>query len=293
MRTFDAVSADGTRIRGWAGEGDGPPLLLSNGLGTVPQAWPCLTTPDCGYDVVSWYHRGTFGTDRPADLRRVRVQDHVDDAVAVMDAAGVERAVVAAWSIGVNVAFELAARHPERVAGLLAVAGVPGGTFATMGGPLRVPRRLRHPLATTLARTGPVLGPVMSAVLPRVPLTPRTAWLLAHSGFMLPGADPERLVPMLREFVQQDWRWYARLAVGASEHPAMDLAQVDCPVTFVAGRHDVLTSVHDVCEVAGALPHAQVTVLPGSHFLPLEYPDLLSTALAELARRSDLAPATP
>ena len=59
---------------------------------------------------------------------------------------------MAAWSIGVNVAFELAQRHPERVAGLMAVAGVPGGTFATMGGPLRVPRRLRRPLSTRVAR---------------------------------------------------------------------------------------------------------------------------------------------
>lgn len=277
------TSADGTRVRAWTGGGEGPPLLLSNGLGTIPQAWPFLTGPDSGYDVVSWYHRGTFGSERPTDRRRVRVADHVDDAVAVMDAHGVERALVACWSIGVNVGFELARRHPDRVAGLLAVAGVPGGTFATMGGPLRVPRRLRHPIATATARSGPVVGPALSWLLPRVPVTERTAWLLAHSGFMLPGADPQVLVPMLREFVQQDWRWYARLAVGASRHAPMDLSQVDCPVTFVAGRHDLLTSVHDVVEVAATVPHAQVTVLPGSHFLPLEHPDLVKAALDELA----------
>lgn len=283
------VSADGTVLQGWQGRGDGPPLLLCNGLGAVPSAWPALVAADSGYRVATWYHRGTFGSSRPADPSRVTVEDHVDDAVAVLDAAGVDRAVVAAWSIGVNVAFELARRHPDRVAGLLAVAGVPGGTFDTMGAPLRVPPRLRRPLATTTARGAVLAGPVLSAVLPRVPVTRRTAWLLSHSGFMLPGADPDALVPMLREFVRQDWRWYFRLALAAEQHPAMDLDDLSVPVTFVAGRSDVLTSVQSVVDVAGRVPGAQVTVLPGSHFLPLEHPDLVHAALDELTARTDLA----
>jgi hypothetical protein len=49
--------------------------------------------------------------------------------------------------------------------------------------------------------------------------------------------------------------------------------------------------MHDVVDTASKIPHAQITVLPGSHFLPMEYPELISTALGELARRSDLAPA--
>jgi pimeloyl-ACP methyl ester carboxylesterase len=63
-------------------------------------------------------------------------------------------------------------------------------------------------------------------------------------------------------------------------------------VTLVAGRHDVLTSMDDVLAAAARIPHAEVTVLPGSHFLPMEFPQLVSAALAELARRSDVEPAT-
>lgn len=290
--TFDVTGADGTLLRGWESDGcpkdsDCLPLLISNGLGTIPQAWPGLIGPDSGYRVCTWYHRGTFGSERPADPARVRVGDHVDDAVALLDARGVERALVVCWSIGVNIGFELAQRHPDRVAGLMAVAGVPGGTFETMGAPWRVPRRLRHPIATRVARSGKMVGPALTWLAPRVPVGERAAWLVRHTGIMRPQADPEVLVPMLREFLVQDWRWYMHLAVAASEHEPMDLSFLTCPVTLVAGRHDVLTSMDDMLAAAEQIPHAQVTVLPGSHFLPMEFPGLLATALDELARRCD------
>ena len=282
--TFDVVSGDGTRIRAWRSNSPGIPLVIANGLGTIPEAWPALVAEGSGYDTVTWYHRGTFGSARPKDLTRIRVEDHVDDMVAVMDAHGVERALVACWSIGVNVAFEMLRRHPERVAGIMAVAGVPGGTFSTMGGPLRIPRRLRKPLSVRIAKTGKYLGPPVTALTARLPVTPQLAWLLTHSGFMKPQARPEVVVPMLDVFLRHDWQWYTRLAVAAAKHDPMDLHFVACPVTLVAGKHDVLTSMHDVIDAADKIPHASISVLHGSHFLPMEFPDELHTALDDLAR---------
>lgn len=286
--TFDLTSSDGTVLKAWRNDQPGVPLLIANGLGTTPEAWPALVRDGSGYDAVSWYQRGTFGSQRPADRSRIRVEDHVEDAVALLDSQGIDRALVACWSIGVNVAFEVAHRHPERVAGIMAVAGVPGGTFATMGAPLRVPRRLRKPVALAAARAGLRVGPLLSWLTPRIPVNERTAWVVAHSGFMLPAARPEVVVPMLEQFLRHDWRWYGRLAVAAAEHEPMDLSFVTCPVTLVAGRHDVLTSMHDVVACAAKIPHAQISVLPGSHFLPLEYPEELHEALDDLARRAEV-----
>ncbi len=286
--SFDVRSADGTLVRGWHNDGTGVPLLISNGLGTTPESWPSLIGQESGYDVSTWYYRGTFGSHRPTDPARIRIEDHVADAVAVLDARGVERALVACWSIGVNIGFELAQRHPDRVAGLMAVAGVPGGTFGTMGGPWRVPRVLRKPLSLRATKALRTAGPVLTRLTPLIPVNERTAWMLAHSGLLRPAARPELLVPMLKEFLQHDWRWYMELAVAASEHDPMDLSFVQCPTTLVAGKHDILTSMHDMADAAARIPHAQLTVLPGSHFLPLEYPELLSVALAELARRSEV-----
>ena len=138
-----STSGDGTKVVGWRNDGDGPPVLICNGLGTPPSAWPAVIAPEPRLRVATWYYRGTAGGDRPADPTRITVQDHVDDALALLDHPKASTsAVLACWSLGVNVGFELAPQHPDRVAGVLAVAGVPGGTFQSIGGPLRVPRPL-------------------------------------------------------------------------------------------------------------------------------------------------------
>lgn len=283
--TFDLTSSDGTQIKAWRSGQPGVPLVIANGLGTIPEAWPALMREGSGYDTLTWYQRGTFGSARPADRTHIRIEDHVEDMLALMDDQGVDTALVACWSLGVNIAFEFARRYPDRVAGILAVAGVPGGTFATMGGPLRIPRRLRRPLSLRAARTGALVGPALTWLTPKIPVNDRTAWLVAHTGFMLPAAKADVVVPMLKEFLQHDWRWYGRLAVAADAHAPMDLQFVTCPVALVAGKHDLLTSVHDVVACADQMPHATVTVLPGSQFLPLEYPEELHDALDDLAGR--------
>src|SRR3546814_9124475 len=125
---FDFVSADGTKLRGWTNDPDclidGPTVLLCNGLGTNPWTTPSVLAPDSGIRVVSWNHRGTGGSDRPLDRTPVGVDSFVEDAVAVLDDIGVARSVLMGRSIGVNTMFALAFRHPERVSGLFAFAGV-------------------------------------------------------------------------------------------------------------------------------------------------------------------------
>ena len=285
-RDFDLMAGDGTRLTAWTNDGEGTPVLVCNGMGVPPEAWPRLVKPDCGYQVVGWNHRGGMGSDRPEDPRRIEIDDHVDDALALLDAMGWERAFLVAWSLGVNVSFELAAAHPDRVLGLLSVAGVPGGTFDTLFAPLFIPRQLRKPVGLGLSLAGQAFGWQLN-LLARVVPTGRTfAEVLRHSGFMLPYADAEVVEPWVRSFIQHDWSWYFRLAQALARHEPLDPSFVTCPVTIAAGRWDVLTSMHDVVAVSHQVPHAEVHVLPGSHFLPLEFPDELMVMLDELVVRA-------
>ncbi|MDP9093415.1 MAG: hypothetical protein M3N95_10890 [Actinomycetota bacterium] len=64
----------------------------------------------------------------------------VRSGVAVLDDAGVTLCPAIGWSIGVNTCFQLAVDKSDRLTGILAVAGVPGATFASVGAPLLIPR---------------------------------------------------------------------------------------------------------------------------------------------------------
>jgi pimeloyl-ACP methyl ester carboxylesterase len=66
--------------------------------------------------------RGNGRSDRPAEPAAYAERELAADALAVLDATGVERAVVVAHSRGAQRALLLAAEHPERVAGLCFVA---------------------------------------------------------------------------------------------------------------------------------------------------------------------------
>ena len=269
----------------WRNGGQGPPVLMSNGLGAPPDAWPGIADEGSPFDVAGWSHRGTGGSQRPDDVRRVTVADHVDDCVAVMDAAGFDRAVVIGWSLGVNVAFEFALRHPERVTGILAVAGVPGGSFGALFAPLGVPRWLRRPLGLlstkALARAGPLMRVVQAGLPPSetldTPVWPPLGRRVTHV---------QAGLRTVRAFARHDWPWYSHLVRVGGQHAPMKIDTVACPVTFISGSLDVLASSADIRRLAEGLPGSRLIELTGSHYLPLEHPDALYKELSLLVDRA-------
>ncbi|HKN98085.1 MAG TPA: alpha/beta hydrolase [Pseudonocardiaceae bacterium] len=288
MREHEIHSADGTVIRVWRTGGHGRDVLLCPGLGTMPEAWPYLDGPDARrWRVHSWYHRGTLGSARPADPSRIRLADHVTDALAVLDDAGVERAVVMGWSAGAGVACELAVRYPDRVSGLLLVAGAPGDPFPGLFGVLGLPAVVQRGMASSVAQVVRAAGPVLNAILHRLPVNPVTAALVRHSGVMLPASRTADVVAAGRRFLSHDWGWYGQLALALAGEPGPDLAGVSCPVTVLAGRYDLIADPKRVARAVGALPQARIRVLPTSHFLPLEAPVELAAELDLLVERID------
>lgn len=286
VQFHQVTSADGTVIEAWTNAvEDGPVVLLCNGLGTNPYGWPALLDPACGVRVVSWNHRGVGRSARPEDPERVGVDAFVEDALAVMDAFDIERSVVAGWSIGVNTAFELALRHPHRVAGLFAVAGVPGGTFDSMGAPLLIPRPLRRPLSVSAARALRLVGPALTLVARRVPMGPVTTTALRFSGFMLPLARHDDVRRSVREFLTTPIEWYMHMALHASRHDRVSLSAVQVPAVFVAGTYDILASAKDMRTAAERIPGATYTRLRGTHFIPMERSPRVTAMLRELAEQ--------
>lgn len=282
------VSRDGTRVRTWSNGADGEPLVISNGLGAPPSAWSRLAEADCGFRAVSWWHRGLGGSERPDDPTRVHVEDHAADLEAVMDAAGITRALLLGWSVGVNVAFEFARAHPERVAGVLGVAGVPGGSFRAFGPP-GIPGRAREAAGRGAAWSLRLVGPPAAALAPAVLDTAR----MLGAEFVPWVPDLSAAGDMARELAAHPWTWYSDVLLALGANRAMDTISVDFPVTLVGGTLDVAAAAVDVAVAASRIPGARFVPLLGTHFLPFEQRDRLHRELVELADRARVVHGCP
>jgi pimeloyl-ACP methyl ester carboxylesterase/predicted glycosyltransferase len=73
------------------------------------------------FQVITVEGRGNGRADRPGTADAYRDREYVDDAIAVLDATGVDRAVVVGLSVGGRHALQLAAWYPERAAGVVAI----------------------------------------------------------------------------------------------------------------------------------------------------------------------------
>ena len=278
------LSDDGTRLRAWTndplGRIDGPTVLLCNGLGVSPWTWPALLHADCGVRVVSWNHRGTGGSARPKDPDRVGIEEFVEDALSVMDHFGVDRArgdgVVDGRQHGLR-----ARAAPPRAGHRRSSRwpGVPGDTFATMLGPLRLPHAVARRLTVTLSRALRTSGRVISPLTTRLPFGARGVAALTHSGFMLPTPDNELTARAVREFLAIPVEWYFHLALRTSEHARVSLRRVKVPVMLVAATYDVLAGARDMRTAADRLEDATYVELRASHFVQMEQPEVVHDLL--------------
>ncbi|KQY63709.1 alpha/beta fold hydrolase [Nocardioides sp. Root140] len=286
---FDVESADGTLLRAWTNDPDclidGPTVVLCNGLGTNPWTTPSLLRPGSGVRVVSWNHRGTGGSARPADRKHVGIEHFVEDAVAVMDHVGLDKAVLLGWSMGVNTMFELAVRHPERVSGLFAYAGVPGATFSTMLAPLHLPKPVARALTVNLARVVAATGKAITPIAKRLPIGQKAVSLVSHSGFMFPVADPELAAKAIREYLTTPIDWYFHLALTTAAHGRVSLSRIDVPTAFVAAKWDLLAGPRDMASAAERIEGATYVELVGSHFIAMEQPERFHELLLEFLDR--------
>ena len=118
-----AVERDGVRV-GYCVYGAGEPaiLLLTSWAIVHARQWkaqvPYLARR---FRVITVEGRGNGRADRPGTAEAYSDREYVDDAVAVLDATGVQRAVVVGLSLGGRHALQLAAWYPERAAGVVAI----------------------------------------------------------------------------------------------------------------------------------------------------------------------------
>ena len=107
---------NGVRLH-WEEQGRGSPILLVMGHSYSGALWyPILPALAAQHRVIWFDNRGTGESDT---TRQVTVPELAADALAVMDAAAVERAHLFGMSMGGVIALELALQQPRRVTSLV------------------------------------------------------------------------------------------------------------------------------------------------------------------------------
>jgi pimeloyl-ACP methyl ester carboxylesterase len=103
--------------------GSGHPVVLLHGL-TATHRYVVMGSKSlqrAGHDVLAYDARGHGRSDPAPSPEAYTYEDLAADLVGVLDAAGMERAVLAGASMGAHTAVRVALEHPDRVAGLVLV----------------------------------------------------------------------------------------------------------------------------------------------------------------------------
>ena len=125
-------ASDGIRLHyGVSGRRSGPPVLLIQGLGADKSLWNLQRLALAPrYHTIAIDNRGAGRSDKPYGV--YSLEQMADDAVAVLDDAGVDDAHVVGASMGGAIAQLVAIRHPHRVRSLtLACTACPQPSVAS------------------------------------------------------------------------------------------------------------------------------------------------------------------
>lgn len=281
-RTASVGSFDGTELAAHAfGSGEAEPLLLVNAIGPDLSPWRCIieeladTTP-----IISWDLRGLHGSGAPLS-DRIDAAAHAEDAIAVLDDAGIESFSIATWSTGTRIALEIARRYPERCGALVIVSGGFGRGFRGLFRYLEISSVF--PLGAGIAKhfATALEGPFRSFVT-----RPEIAGVVRQSGIIGPTANIELLVEVLQSLADSDLRTLLTIyeEVVGDDDPSV-LAEVHASTLLVIGKRDRFVTQGMVDSMLGKLPDAEKVVYEkASHFLPLEYPKRLAADITAFVR---------
>lgn len=251
--------------------GEGQPLVLISGLGYSLWQWhrmvPFLAEH---FKVITFDNRGVGQSDRPAGPYTAQML--AADTAGLLDALGMEKAIVAGHSMGGFVAQAMALEFPQKVDKLILCS-------TNFGGPRHVP----------------VTAEAMK-VLTDVSSDPLTRFKNGIAVSTAPGWS-EKNAEIIQQWVE--WRvanpiepapYQAQLAIGLSLLPEAaafesQLARITVPTLILFGEHDKVVPPANASLLAEKIVASKVVIFPDAgHFFPIEIPEAASHAMIEFAK---------
>ena len=277
-----------------SGPADGPVVLLLHGwpydIHSYAEVAPLLAAQ--GYRIVVPYLRG-YGTTRFRSEETVRNGQQsvvAVDALALLDALDVDRAVVAGFDWGARTADIVAALWPERCRGLVSVSGYLIGSQAAGGVPLPPEAELQwwyqYYFATERGRAGYDANRREFA---------RLIWRLASPRWSFDDATFDRSAasfdnPDHVDVVIHNYRWRLGVAGGEAEYDELERRLAAAPaiaVPTITLEGDANGAPHPDPSVYAQRftgPYEHRTIEGGiGHNLPQEAPEAFAQAVVDVA----------
>ena len=278
------------------GPHDAPPVLLIMGLGAQMIAWQdefCDQLVEHGHRVIRFDNRDaglSSKTDAPlpttGDLARLlgpasrrpsvpyTLSDMADDAMAVLDAEGVESAHIVGASLGGMIAQTVAIEHSHRVRSLTSIMSKTGAMFAGLPTPKTLkmllterPARPEDAVEADLARYELIAGPLF---------------------------DRERTLAFVKTAIERSYNpsgaQHQLAAMFASGDRTAKLRNLNVPTLVMHGRRDKLVRLSGGEATASAIPGAELIVYNEmGHDLPRPLWSRMTDSIAGLTRRAEAA----
>jgi 3-oxoadipate enol-lactonase len=241
--------------------GEGPPLLLVQGLGYGGRGWgPARELLAEDFLVVSYDPRGFGASDVPPGP--YTTAQLAADAAAVLEAAGLERAHVVGASLGGMAAQELALARPRLVERLVLACTTPGGLRA-------------FPMPERTVR-----------LMLEAPTLPPAAALLAYVENALGDGGPDELVQRIVSYRTANppdpAGWQAQAMAGATHDAHGRLGAISAPTLVVHGTEDAVVDARNAGLLAAAIPGARTELLAGcGHLFFWEQPERFAALVRE------------
>lgn len=260
-----------------AGSPEAPPLLLIHGIGQSHYSFVHQMRSSLAQEfyLVAFDLRGHGSSGKPWLAEDYSPETWADDVAAVIDATGIDRPTVVAWSYGSVVILDYIRKYGTSALSGLNLVGSIGGLR-----PFRIPEDAPDSaafLANRKLQASPNLLDNIEAServvqwLTAEPVSRQEAEVLTAVGIMLPR--------------------YARDAIMQRDIANEDLVdRLNLPVLLSVGGKDSPVLKQDADSLAGEHPHISVSFYPQSgHSVFYEQPRRFNTELRAFASGSDQA----
>jgi pimeloyl-ACP methyl ester carboxylesterase len=238
-------------------KGQGLPVILVHGFPLDHTIWePTVWEMHSESRIILPDLRGFGLSDAPQGV--YTMQQMADDLLGLMDALGLEKAVLAGHSMGGYAALAFARAYPQRLAGFALIC-----SHAAADTPEQ--RANRYAQAEEVLRIGP--KPLADRMTPQL------------------SADHQYHAEVYRIILRNKPAGLAGALQGMAERgDSTDLLpSIAVPSLVVAGQDDPFIPAERARALAGALPNAELLELPGAgHLAMMEKPVEVASALDKL-----------